>query len=215
MTRHALLVIVLLFASAATKAGAQTTHTVSVQGTSFSPSTLEIKPGDIVRWVNDNSGFHNINGSAASYPTNPVGFIDSEQTRLNFEYEFTFTELGTYGYHCDEHGTPTSGMKGVITVANPTAVEESDRGWFSVGEPHPNPFSGSTSVEVRVETAQNVRAAVYDAAGREVALIFDGLIAADSPKVLTWTPADLASGLYAIRLQGESFVAVRTGIRLR
>jgi plastocyanin len=213
MFRHTLVLLAALVL--AWEADAQTTHTITVGAASFSPSQLPINVGDRVRWVNNNTGFHNVNGSAASYPSNPEGFIDSQTTRQSFEFEFTFVEPGTYGYHCDEHGTTTAGMRGTIVVTGTTSVEEEEAGSFEIQPPYPNPFRTSTSIEVSIERPQVVSVAVFDAAGREVALLFDDMIAAGTPKAINWTPSDLPSGLYAIRLRGETFTAVRTVVLSR
>ena len=96
-------------------AAAQTTHTVTLSGFTFSPDDLTIEAGDTV--VFDNvSGIHSVNGTLASYPSNPEGFTSGPPASAPWQYSFTFTIPGAYGYHCDVHGAPGSGMFGSITV---------------------------------------------------------------------------------------------------
>jgi plastocyanin len=93
---------------------AQTTHTVTVTSNEFTPANLTIEAGDTVLWDNV-SGIHNVNGAAASYPSNPEEF-GNDLASAPWTYSFTFTTPGTYGYHCDAHGAPGVGMFGAITV---------------------------------------------------------------------------------------------------
>lgn len=98
---------------------AQVKHTVIASGMSFTPSTLNINPGDTVQW-NNTSGFHNVNGTQTTYPTNPVSFGNGPASSP-WTYIFVFNTVGTYNYHCDVHGT---GMSGTITVQTGTSVNE-------------------------------------------------------------------------------------------
>jgi plastocyanin len=100
---------------AAGPAIAQTTHTVTLGLSSFNPASLTIEQGDTVMWVN-NSGFHNVNGTTASYPDNPEGFTSGAPAPDPWTYSFTFDIPGDYDYHCDVHGAPGVGMRGTITV---------------------------------------------------------------------------------------------------
>ncbi len=88
-------------------------HTVLVNEFSFTPQNLTIQAGETVTWVNQN-GMHNINGSAQSYPDNPVGFNSGNPLPAPWDYSFTFNTVGAYQYHCDLHFA--MGMTGSVTV---------------------------------------------------------------------------------------------------
>jgi plastocyanin len=108
------LALLLLSAPAAQAAN----HTVHVGGSGliYTPSSLTIQAGDSVTWTND-GGFHNVaaddhsfrcangcdgdggNGSPASAPWTAT---------------HTFSQAGTFGYHCEVHGP--NGMIGTIVV---------------------------------------------------------------------------------------------------
>ncbi len=90
---------------------AQTTHNITVQSNSFTPNNLTIEVGDEVVWTNI-GGNHNVNGTLATFPSNPEGFGNSVGAGWTFSH--TFTLSGTYDYRCDPHFS--SGMTGVITV---------------------------------------------------------------------------------------------------
>ncbi|MCI4668887.1 MAG: plastocyanin/azurin family copper-binding protein [Bacteroidia bacterium] len=100
---------------ASSTAFAQTNHTVSVGGASlaFSPSSLTIDQGDSVTWTNA-GGFHNVNGSQATYSMNPVGFSNGGASSSSWTYGFRFNTPGTYNYQCDPHAG--GGMVATITV---------------------------------------------------------------------------------------------------
>jgi plastocyanin len=90
---------------------AQTTHNVAVTSNVFTPSQLTINVGDKVIWTNT-QGSHNVNGSKATYASNPESFGNSLGT--NWTYEFTFNTAGTYDYQCDPH--VGMGMVGKVIV---------------------------------------------------------------------------------------------------
>ena len=73
---------------------------------------------------------------------------------------------------------------------------------------YPNPFNPTTSIEFAVERAQNVRLAVYDLLGRQVAVLVDGQQPAGTFRV-TFDATDLASGLYLYRLGTDSGVITK------
>lgn len=75
----------------------------------FEPSTLTIKSGDTVKWVNNKLPPHNIIFE---------GDKDKSHDQLMFSpgesYEVTFSEPGTYSYFCAPHRG--AGMAGKIVV---------------------------------------------------------------------------------------------------
>ena len=92
-------------------AKAQSKHNIAVINNEFVPSSLTVKPGDTVVWTNT-SGYHNVNGTLATYPSNPESFGNS--AGMNWVYTFVFNTPGTYNYHCNPH--VELGMKGKIIV---------------------------------------------------------------------------------------------------
>ncbi|HEX8384823.1 MAG TPA: T9SS type A sorting domain-containing protein [Rubricoccaceae bacterium] len=72
----------------------------------------------------------------------------------------------------------------------------------------PNPTRGTTRLAYTLPAAANVRLAVYDALGREVAVIADGARAAGPHDVLL-SAGRLAPGTYVVRLQAGATVLVR------
>lgn len=76
----------------------------------FEPSTVTIKAGDTVKWVNNKLPPHNIvfEGSAADKSHDQLMFSPGES------YEATFNEPGTYSYYCAPHRG--AGMAGKVVV---------------------------------------------------------------------------------------------------
>lgn len=76
----------------------------------FEPSTLTIKEGDTVKWVNNKLPPHNVmfEGSAANKSHDQLMFSPGES------YEATFDAAGTYSYYCSPHRG--AGMAGKIVV---------------------------------------------------------------------------------------------------
>ncbi len=65
---------------------------------------------------------------------------------------------------------------------------------------YPNPFNPSTAIEYRVAASFNVRLAVYDILGREVAELVNDVQPAGSYRV-TFDATGLTSGMYIYRLE--------------
>ncbi len=73
----------------------------------------------------------------------------------------------------------------------------------------PNPFNPATSVRFDVARAGNVRLAVFDLLGREVAVLADGEHAVGS-YTARFDATKLASGLYVYRLRTADRTVSRT-----
>ena len=71
----------------------------------------------------------------------------------------------------------------------------------------PNPFSGQAQIRYTVSATTDVRLAVYDVLGREVAVLVDGAVEAGQ-HVATFEASRLAAGTYVYRLVAGSDVQV-------
>lgn len=111
MKTYTQLSLMVLSFALATPLFSQTTHDVSIQNFTFSPASLEINVGDIVRWTN-NGGFHSVDANATTFPNNPETFGNSNGP-AGWVYEYTFNIPGEYDYRCGVH---TATMFGDITV---------------------------------------------------------------------------------------------------
>lgn len=66
----------------------------------------------------------------------------------------------------------------------------------------PNPVVGSAQIDLTVATTQDVRVALYDALGREVAVLFDRTMTAGQQAYIAMTTTSLPSGVYVVRATG-------------
>ena len=78
-----------------------------------------------------------------------------------------------------------------------------------LSDAYPNPFNPQTQFTLAVAHAQPVRIAVYDALGREVAVLHEGPMAANRTETVTWRAGAVPSGVYFVRAVGERFVQTR------
>ena len=83
------------------------TDIISITDFVFAPSTLTVKAGSPVTWVNQGNTAHQV----VSDKSSAVQFSSNEMQR-GYSYSFTFTKPGTYPYHCSIHPS----MVGTIIV---------------------------------------------------------------------------------------------------
>ncbi len=86
---------------------------------------------------------------------------------------------------------------------------------FALEAGAPNPFRDVTRLRYALPEAADVRIEVYDALGRRVAVLADGLTPAGWHSV-DWNAArDLSSGLYFVRMRAGRFTDVREATLVR
>jgi hypothetical protein len=85
---------------------------------------------------------------------------------------------------------------------------------FELAQNFPNPFNPSTQIQFSVPRASDLRIAVYDLLGREVALLADGRYAAGE-HTINWDGGALASGIYFIRMEAPRTQIVKKAVLLR
>lgn len=97
--------------------GATSSATVRVVDNEFQPENLQISTGGSVtfQWLNG-AGPHNVtpvgaNTIPASSNPAPPGTHDAP-----YSFSTTFPTSGTFAFFCGVHGTPSSGMRGSVTV---------------------------------------------------------------------------------------------------
>ena len=80
------------------------THIVEIKDFAFSPSALEIRKGDTVRFINRDEAGHTATADDGSF--------DTKLLKQDKSGDVVFASAGTFGYYCAPH----PGMKGTITV---------------------------------------------------------------------------------------------------
>ncbi len=84
---------------------------VVMVNTSFQPKEITVVAGTTVTWTNQDSVAHTVTSGPRDAPTD---LFDSGPIAGGGTFSFTFTEPGTYQYHC----TPHQGMDGTVTVTS-------------------------------------------------------------------------------------------------
>ena len=154
--------------------------------------------------------------------TNNAGF--DVQMRSNNENEFhalgfveghgTTTEVQTYTFIVPNLDPGAYAFR-LKQIDYDGAFEYSDEIEVTVGVPgthlltnaYPNPFNPQARFSLSVAQTQNVNVKVYDALGRRVLNLFDGVMAAGSADPFALDGRGLATGLLFIRATGETFSA--------
>lgn len=77
---------------------------VHIKNFAYAPRTLIVKPGDTVRFINDDDVAHTVTANDKSFDSG-----DFEKGRY---WNHTFKKAGTYNYFCADHPS----MKGSITA---------------------------------------------------------------------------------------------------
>ncbi|MEM1054605.1 MAG: choice-of-anchor B family protein [Bacteroidota bacterium] len=78
---------------------------------------------------------------------------------------------------------------------------------YTLSAPEPNPTTDRTTLSLQVAEAQQVRAGVYDLAGRELVSLLARPVAPGETVTLEVYASDLAAGVYVVRVTGETFEA--------
>jgi hypothetical protein len=154
-----------------------------------------------------------------SYPFASRGF------KAFFNIEQTFTPV----YHTPRDSSTTLNMRyaaevtrsglallletdGTLTSAT-TAIAERPVS-FMLEQNYPNPFNGQTVIRFTVPEERNVRLAITDMLGRELAVISEGVLAAGSYE-RRFEASTLASGVYLCRMSSGSFSQTRKLLLMR
>ena len=164
--------------------------------------TVKIQVGQAVlwRWI---SGSHTItNGTGSTDPQAGILF-DTPSSSLNTAFQFTFNSPGTVPFFCRPH--ESFNMKGVVVVSMPAAVGTPVGSRIGFTAPLvPNPSRSAVRFGFAVAKPGRVRADVFDARGRRVAVILDRSLEPGSYPA-TWDGraqdgTAAAAGVYYLRL---------------
>jgi uncharacterized delta-60 repeat protein len=91
-----------------------------------------------------------------------------------------------------------------IEITNTEVISEN----FALHQNYPNPFNPTTVIKYDIAKSSNVKLAVYDIAGREVATLVDGFVNAGKYEAV-FTSNNLSSGVYFYLLTAGDFRDVK------
>ncbi len=135
---------------------------------------------------------------------------DESSVEISFDAEFPFEGGDAYRpdalfnvTYFDVSGDPS----------DPPAAEVVKS--YELGAAYPNPFNPVTNFELQITEAQDVAIRVYNSLGQQVALLHDGLLSAGLEHRFQFDGYGLSSGMYLIRVLGDSFAASRPVVMLK
>jgi len=172
---------------------------VSITNFSFVPAKLHIITGDVVLWTNMDAVNHT--------STSDNGVWNSGILVPNESYSFTFTNPGTFPYHCAVHLS----MKDTIFVSAPTGIDDqssSTPDHFELAQNYPNPFNAQTEIEYSLPYESHVKITVFNILGQAVETLVDQDQPAGIHQVV-WDASDTPTGVYFYRIETPEFVQTR------
>lgn len=90
----------------------------------FEPKDITIKSGDTITWINIQDDMHN--AVTDSVPKGAESFESPMLEEEGQKWSYTFTDSGTYSYHCHPHAA--MGMRGTVIVDYPSKPEDKQEG---------------------------------------------------------------------------------------
>lgn len=106
-----------------------------------------------------------------------------------------------YMYHCHLLDHEDRGMMGQFVVIDPNTgiADDPVSTETMIVRNYPNPFTGETTLSYSMPFRSELRIEIFDALGRQVKVIFDGVRERGSYETI-WKAGDLANGQYFVRL---------------
>lgn len=160
----------------------------------------------------NNAGF-NVEHETSGKTWESLAFIEGNGTTVNpntYTFRAANLEVGTHRFRLKQVD-----FDGQFQYSSPLNAIIELPSVYEVTAAYPNPFQTSTSFSVTLNQAQQVRIAVYDATGREIALLHDGQLTGNVPHRFVWDGANIPSGTYFVRATGETFNESQSVIRVR
>ena len=198
-----------------------------IQLDSFEATLTELSGATKLTWrtlsETNNYGFHVQvrDTSSPVYTDIPGVFVPGHgTTTAPEEYAWTDTSTGpgTYFYRLcqiDLDGTEHFSEARKLTVQRMDLQRpDVSAGNFELEQNYPNPFNPRTIVSYELSVASSVKLVVYDALGREVTVLVNGMVDAGVHKV-TFNGSGLASGAYYCRLITDQTVQTRRMLYLK
>ena len=85
---------------------AVSTDKITIKNFAFDPPVITVKSGTTVTWTNEDASVHQVASDPHPTHTDLPGLV-SDPFSQGQTYSFTFTTVGTFGYHCHIHPSMT------------------------------------------------------------------------------------------------------------
>ncbi|MBE2216666.1 MAG: T9SS type A sorting domain-containing protein [Ignavibacteria bacterium] len=179
------------------------------------PNNLHVQN---IRFVNDVTGWflgvdHTYPGMGRLFVSNNGGTSFQQMLSLmNFDVKgFSFVDP-LNGYVCGDSGKVLKTTNGGLTFVSHDPVITPQE--FSLSQNYPNPFNPGTNFGFRIADFGLVKLTIYDALGKEVAIIVNEEMQPGIYSV-NWDASNYPSGVYFYKLQSGEFVESKKMILIK
>ena len=193
---------------------------------SFTASPIEGVAGVALQWRTvtevDNYGFFIERRAADVGIFQQVDFVPTQGNGI-VPHDYMFTDgsvaSGTWYYRLrqvDLNGDESTTEEVRVEIAGVTDVAtDAVPAGFGLQQNYPNPFNPETAISFTVAAAGTAKLVVYDAIGREVATLFDGVAEPGRLYNVRFNGAGLSSGMYFYRLNAGAQVDMKRMVLAR
>jgi hypothetical protein len=187
---------------------------VPVELTSFTASTNSL--GQVVlNWTTateTNNRVFEIERKTANSDYRTVGYLNGAGTsteKHDYSYIDKNVSVGDYTYRLKQVD-----FDGHFTYSNEVEVSAVGPTTFNLSQNYPNPFNPTTDINFTVPEAGNVKLAVYNTLGQEVAVLVNGMVTAGLHSAV-FNASSLPSGAYFYKLQSSNSVMMKKMMLLK
>ena len=150
----------------------------------------------------DNAGFEVEHQAPNADGFERISFVEGAGTTdepQSYSFRASDLEAGTHTFRLRQVD-----LDGAKSLSEPVEVEIGLSGEYELST-YPNPVRDQATVQFAVKDAQPVTIEVYNTLGQRVRTILDENVEGDTTREVALDVNGLASGLYIVRMRGESF----------
>jgi hypothetical protein len=141
-----------------------------------------------------------------------IGYVDGAGTTTEpQQYSYTDVTVGTGVY---TYRLKNVDFDGRYYFSDPVEVDVKGPLSFALQQNYPNPFNPSTNIKFSVPESGDIKLAVYNIVGEEIAVLVDGFTEAGFYNV-TFDATSLPSGVYLYKLQSANSVETKKMMLLK
>ena len=132
-----------------------------------------------------------------------IGFREGQGTTTEVtDYRFRVSDLepGSYTFRLRQVD-----LDGTESFSKPVEVRVSLDEAYTWTKAAPNPVMDQSTISVQVRETQDVAVMLYDLLGRRVTTLHRGAMTSDTAHQINIDATDLVSGVYLLRVQGDTF----------
>jgi photosystem II stability/assembly factor-like uncharacterized protein len=209
-----------LYGVAATSSSLSTLARTTNGGTTWSP--IDIGPGltgtCYIQWIESTPVLYIVgsNGKVKRSINNGVNWTETPTANVDNITHFDFINVMNviYGYAVSSDGDVIKLVDSVLVITGKNNNNSNIPVEYKLEQNYPNPFNPSTNIAFSIPNAEDVRLAVYDYLGQEVAVIKNEFMPAGNHEV-NFNASDLSSGIYFYKLTAGNFVETKKMILVK